>query len=172
MRASLGWIGSVSFADDGDRLNFDEELGDGKILRRDQSARWESALENLTSDFDELVAVRLIADEHGHGDDIGERPAGLLERRLDVLERSPGLTGKIRDRLAVRVGDAAHAGEPYDAAAIRDDGGRIGPCFRAVGSFDELGRTGHRADEAAARDEGGGSEKANGHDGSLSCEGR
>src|SRR5262247_776902 len=103
MRASLGWIGSVSLADDGDRLNFDEELGDGKILRRDQGARRESTLGNLASDFDELVAVRLIADEHGHGDDVGERPASLLERCLDILERSPGLAAKIRDRLAVGV---------------------------------------------------------------------
>src|SRR5262245_10255809 len=166
MPASLGWITSVSLADDSDRLNFDEELRDGKILRRDQSACRKSALENFAADFDELVAVRLIADEHGHGDDIGERPASLLERRLDVLERPPGLAGKIRDRLAVGVSDAAHAGEPDDAAAIRDDGGRIGPCLRTLGSFDELGSVGNRADEAAARDEGG-CEQADGHDWSL-----
>jgi hypothetical protein len=96
----------------------------------------------------------------------------VLERRLDVLERSPGLAGKIRDRLAVGVSGAAHAGEPDDAAAIRDDGGRIGPCLGAVGSFDELGRTGHRADEAAARDEGGYCEKANGHGGSFPVKAR
>src|SRR5215468_3141651 len=120
MPASLGWIASVSLADDGDRLNFDEELRDGKVLRRDQGTCRESALENFAADFDELVAVRLIADEHGHGDDIRERPASLLERCLDILERPPGLAGKIRDRLAVGVGDAAHAGEPYDAATIGD----------------------------------------------------
>src|SRR5262245_9638692 len=172
MPASLGWITSVSLADDSDRLNFDEELRDGKILRRDQGTCRESALENFTPDFDELVAVRLIADEHGHGDDIGERPASLLERRLDVLKRPPGLAGKIRDRLAVGISDAAHAGEPYDAAAIRDDGGRIGPCLRSVGSFDELGRTGHRVDEAVPCDEDGSYERAKGHEGSLCCEGR
>src|SRR5262245_57293198 len=45
--ASLGWIGSVSLANDGDGLNFHEELGDGKILRRDQGTGRESALENF-----------------------------------------------------------------------------------------------------------------------------
>src|SRR5262249_30918269 len=94
--ASLGSIGSVSLADDGDSVNFDEALRDGKILRRDQGTARESALENFAADFDELVAVRLIADEHGHGDDIGERPASPFERRLDILERSPGLAGKVR----------------------------------------------------------------------------
>jgi hypothetical protein len=42
-----------------------------------------SALEDFSTNFDELVTVRLIADEHRHGDNVGER-AGALERRVNI----------------------------------------------------------------------------------------
>ena len=42
---------SVSSANDGDRLNFDQELWDGKVLRRDQRTCRESALEDFRSGF-------------------------------------------------------------------------------------------------------------------------
>src|SRR5229473_633484 len=109
---------SIAFADHGDGLNLDQDLRYREILRRDQRARREPALEEFSTNLHEFVAVRLIADEHRHGDDIGERAAGALERRLDIPERLTGLAREIADRLAVSVVGPAHAGEPHDASAV------------------------------------------------------
>jgi hypothetical protein len=48
---------SIALADHGDGLNLDEDLRYREILRRDQSARGESTLEELSTDLHEFIAI-------------------------------------------------------------------------------------------------------------------
>src|SRR5436190_13309923 len=108
-------------ANDGNRLDFNKKVRVGEILGSNQHARRELAFEELTTNLNKLVPVRLVADHHGHRHKILKRPSGALQRSFNVAKRLAGLTRKICYLLAARRSRSAHTGEPHDAPALRHD---------------------------------------------------
>src|ERR1043166_804272 len=108
-------------ADDGNRLDCNKKVRVGKILGSNQHARRELTLEKFTTNLNELIPVRLVADHHGHGYEILKSSSGAFERSFNVAKRLAGLTRKICYLFAARRPRAAHTGEPHDAPALRHD---------------------------------------------------
>src|ERR1051326_7281946 len=108
-------------ADDRKRLDFNKKIGVGEILGSNQHARRELTLEELTTNLNKLIPIRLVADHHGHGHKILKRPSGALQRSFNVAKRLAGLTRKICYLLAARRSRSAHPGEPHDAPALCHD---------------------------------------------------
>src|SRR5690349_4103354 len=95
--------------------------------------------EVLAADRDEAVAVAVVADEDGHGDEVGERAAGALRRPVEKSEDGASLLVEFTgDVLAFQVGRGGLAGEPDGLAALGDDGGGEAAALLEVGAFEML----------------------------------
>src|SRR5262249_8711382 len=76
----------------------------------------------------EAVAVARIVDEDGHGHEIGEAAAGAAQGLVDQAENRAHLRLELSGNIvAGLVARRRLPGEPDDAPALRDDGGRVCP---------------------------------------------
>src|SRR5262249_35910394 len=82
--------------------------------------------EESFTQFDETVGVPRIVDEDGHGHEIGEAAAGAAQGLVDQAEDRAHLRLELAGNVvAGLVACRRLPGEPDDASALRDDGGRV-----------------------------------------------
>ena len=101
-------------------------------------------MEELAPQLHEAIAMARVVDEHRHGDEIGERRAGALERAVHQREHGAHLLVELAADVApIEVGGGRLAGEPHGAAAFGDDGGRESAALLVLGAFEMLDLRGH-----------------------------
>ena len=79
----------------GDRLDLDQESGDGELRHFDERARRPGVPEELRANRIDLRAVLDVLQIHRDLEDVGEAPALGLEGSLQVAEHLPGLSDDI-----------------------------------------------------------------------------
>ena len=130
-------------------MYFDRDAGAGEAGDGQEGAAGIATIgEVLAADRDEAVAVAVIVDEDGHGDEVGERAAGALQSPVDKREDGARLLVEFAgDVLAFQVGRGGLAGEPDGLAALGDDGGGEAAALLEVGAFEVLNLCGrvHRS---------------------------
>src|SRR5207245_5015094 len=82
-----GTLARAAIADHADRLDLDLDPGTREVGHGDErAARIVTVLEHVLPHLDEAIAVARLLDEHRHGDDVREAPAGALQDRVDLRE--------------------------------------------------------------------------------------
>src|SRR5260370_29147773 len=122
---SFGRAGIVARADvshAAHSLNLDFDPGSGEVRHGDEGAAGiVPILEEVSAHFHELVALAGFLDEHGHGDDVVQAPAGAfhdaVDLRKNLFDLSFEIVGAVVALTALR---ASLSGTPAYRSAGRD----------------------------------------------------
>src|ERR1700756_4245701 len=123
----------LASADDRDALDFDQHARIRESGDRDRGTRREIFAEDFSSDLSHSRCVTGVGEEDGHRHDVLQRRPGLVQRRLDVLERLTHLLLEVTgERIAGRVLLTRVASDPDDLASFGDycwgERSRLLPC--------------------------------------------